>query len=316
MTDTLSPGTQQVMQTSLERALDRLSSLETPSPAPKAAAPVIAEVEAAPPEPLVSEGGRQIPNVSSPPAELAAPPPPAASGPGAWGPQQQQALHQILQSNTAMEAELATLRAKAAEYEGALSDARAGDMGRFADKTQIDRATMLEALKGESAAPATLPYVRKLEAKLAAIEQQWQQRDAAETQRRELGDIASQLQSKTEYGILKQIPDAAARVQALIQHHVAAARDRGEVAPTLTVEQAARMLQGEVVATLKRFLSDDSVRKELGLGESVTPETVKAPRPKKAITSSMTSQGSTHKTTTGYDPDERLRLALRKVTGA
>lgn len=325
------------MENNLEKALGKLSALEMPKVG-GAKAPLVQEQTSggsAGGDGDVSAGvggagdtqpSRQKfvePATPAPDPSLSAPP--ASPQAPIWGPQQARALQEVLSNNERMEKQLQELQAERDKYRGIVEDAQNGDFLSFAEKAKVSESEILDSLSAGGKAPVTRPYVRKLEntvqtlsSKLEQLEQQIQQREVAARQERELSDITQQLQVKGEYGILRKIPDAAQRIQALIRQREAAARDRGEVAPAISVDQAAAMLKGTLVESLKQLLADDSVKQELGLMGQATapPDTVKPPKaPSKGITGKMTSQGSITRTTQGYSPDEQLRRALKKMLG-
>lgn len=328
----LDTGTQNMMMnTALDNALSKLASLPTPTPGKAPSVTVNPPIqdhstqsrrhedeskdsERAQPEDeqeVKQTGHERV-------AEVPEPEKPVAKSPDMWGPHQSKALHEVLQSNADMEREIKDLRDKAAKYESAIDDARYGDLASFAKKTEVPEEELLEGLRGGK--EITKPYVRRLEgtvgqlsAKLEALEKQLQERDTRTKNESELASINSTLDKSDGYSILKQIPDAAQRVQRLIRSHDDEARNRGEVTPALSVEKAASQLKEEFVSTLKRLVNDETVRRELGLGESVQPANVK-PRSKKAITSQMSSQGSAKPKTVGYDANEQLMRALKAVS--
>lgn len=272
------------------------------------------EAQSGPESPTAVE---QDQNVAEKPADKPAPAPKQQ-----WSPEHQASLIKIIEDHKALQAqvhELAAAKEEALRYKGIVEAAQAGDLRAFAKEAGLEERDMLDALSGDGKAPVSRPYVRRLEnevrtvmEKMQALEREQQARAQQAEQERVLANIASQLQQKSDYAILKQIPNAEAQVLAVIQQKQAEARERGEVAPALTVDDAAAILKGTILEGLKKFIADDTVRKELGLGESVTPDPVKAHKPQKALTSRMTAQGGPSKPR-AYDPQEHLKLALHQL---
>lgn len=306
------------MSSSLDSALSKLAAVQTPVPEHPE---VRAEARLAESSKTVAEPTAPAPvpeqTVTEVKSEAPAPAAPI------WGPQQAKALQDILQSNESMTKELEQMKAEAAKYKGLVERAQDGDILGFAEETQLSPDDLQSALQNKGKVPVSRPYVRKLETtvetlsqRIDAMQRQFQERQAAMEQADKLRSITTHLQQKPEYGILRQIPDVGERLHAIMAQRESEARARGE-ATAITVDQAAKMLRDSLIGNLKQFLTDETVRQELGFApsESVTPATVKPPRSSKAITSEMSSQGSPTKTTVGYDPEQMLRRALKRIGG-
>lgn len=304
----------------LNKALEKLTQLPMPPDGKRRSAPPVAESGALAPvearTPVHVPEAASVEEESSAPAP-APPPPPAQT----WGPQQQRELQQILHRNDAMESELKTLReqmAQTEQYRAMVEDAQAGDIRSFAAKAKLSDQDIMDALGNKTS--VTRPYVKRVENSVGALSQKVEnlerllaERDQQARQERDVAEISQRLQVKSEYDILKHVPDVATRIRGLISEREALARNRGEVAPSFSIEDAASELKSQIIGSLKKLIADEAIKKELGLmGDSESlPESVKPSRPTKAITGRMSAQGAQPPKAEGYDPAAQLRRALK-----
>lgn len=310
---TPTPDIQSTMQSSLKNALEGLSKLEMP----------VVPGNRVQSQTMMPDT-EQMPTLDS--QSFAAPEEPQAPPPAAppkqetmWGPAQQEALQRVLDRNSQFESELKQLREQNERYQRAMDSAANGDIKPLTEHTRMTQDELLNSFQNPGKAPVARPQIGRVEETVSALQKRVDELTQTLTQQnrtRQLDTIAQTLSAKDDYAILKQIPDYAARVDAIMQKHTTDARNRGEVPSPLSVEQAASLLKGDFVRTFKAVLADSNVRRELGLGEPTeTPANVKRPVTSRALTGDMASSGPLKPKQREYNPDSQLRLALAALKG-